>query len=510
MIHVSRRTGAGAQGGFRRKETFSFETEAAVVNTFSQGAFVQLNGEYLVVKHLPQCFKQRYGRIPERIYVRESYRRLYEMVADSMLRGSMEFGVTLFTGVPGIGKSLFLVYFINRFLLDDRFTDKRFALEFDRGAYECFQPTTATGEFWCSQQDGHYLPSKDFLLLCDISDAAEPVSRAKWTLIFSSPAPARYKEILKNAPNFKFTMPTWSELELLFVNGDIASWYDDFVLFGGVPRHVVPNPNDLTINSHSQLRAAVAEKGGPIAEAFFKFSFGTVDWLQSYLLVHINPPVSVHGDFQYDGDLVYSFASDAIFQRLVDKHNTQMLAGAVGLFNAGAASETYGAVSAGNLFEKICLWLKPLNGQNINAAALEAGGAVVHFSVPVGRYELPHNWKSTGQLPLNVLILPRISNLESGDSFYVVQIDPDNYLLVVFQITVGKAHPVKANGLHDILLAFSENVRNKITHKALVFVIPKHGTLDKEQKLHTQKDGEIVVLPLIVRGFQQYLYRHEI
>ena len=56
--------------------------------------------------------------------------------------GSMAMGVTLFTGVPGIGKSLFLVYFIYRYLHDDRFSDKRFALKFDSGVYEYFKPIT--------------------------------------------------------------------------------------------------------------------------------------------------------------------------------------------------------------------------------------------------------------------------------------------------------------------------------------------------------------------------------
>lgn len=72
----------------------------------------------------------------------------------------------------------------------------------------------------------------------------------------------------------------------------------------------------------------------------------------------------------------------------MNKHNDdQMLAGAVGMFNAGVASETYGAVSAGNLFEKICLWLKPLNGQHITAASFE-GGADVVLDVPAERHVL--------------------------------------------------------------------------------------------------------------------------
>lgn len=66
------------------------------------------------------------------------------------------------------------------------------------------------------------MPSKQFLLLCDITEAVEPVSRAKWTYIFSSPAPDRYKEILKNYPSQEYTLPTWSEWELMFVSADVG------------------------------------------------------------------------------------------------------------------------------------------------------------------------------------------------------------------------------------------------------------------------------------------------
>ncbi len=45
----------------------------------------------------------------------------------------------LFTGVPGVGKSLFLVYFICRFLRDNYFSDKLFAFEFHRGEYDYFE-----------------------------------------------------------------------------------------------------------------------------------------------------------------------------------------------------------------------------------------------------------------------------------------------------------------------------------------------------------------------------------
>jgi hypothetical protein len=73
------------------------------------------------------------------------------------------------------------------------------------------------------------------------------------------------------------------------------------------------------------------------------------------ILVHINPPLSAAGDFDDNKNTVYTFASDAIFQMLAKKHRTQMLAGAVDMFNVGVASEPYNAVSVGKLFEKVCL-----------------------------------------------------------------------------------------------------------------------------------------------------------
>ena len=459
---------------------------------------------------LPVCFYERYGSTPQNIFVRDCYRKLYEIVSDLMYDENIVHAATLFTGIPGIGKSLFLVYFIYRFMYDERFDDNhRFALEHVPNVYTYFEPTTAEiGVFNRYVRHHHTFKVKDFLLLCDMSANVEPVSRAKWTFIFSSPAPGRYQEIMKNRPKFKYIMPTWTEQELMCVDPNIELW-NNFDKFGGVPRHVMPsNPGE--IDSLSILQDTLDRKGGIIAENFFTYSFGTVDMFQNYMLVHINPPKSDSGEYKYDGRAEYSFASNYVFLEIVNKNLEKVLMQAINIFNCGVASETFGPVTAGFMFEKICLWLKPLNGKIITDS-LEPGGEAAVFDVPNYRHILTSDWNKTAELPVDMFIVQRNSYLESGDAFYVTPCD-GSLLLVVFQITVASSHPVKISGLHKILMAFPEDVRVKISKKALVFVIPKHGTLDKAQKLHTQNNKEIADrnIPLIAREFKQYVYRHEI
>jgi hypothetical protein len=182
------------------------------------------------------------------------------------------------------------------------------------------------------------------------------------------------------------------------------------------------------------------------------------------------------------------------------------------MFNT--ASETFGAVFEGHLFEKVCLWLTPLDGMRCTALSL-SGGSSAEFEVPPVRELLPHDWKKTARLVPGVLYVPRIiSTLESGSAFYLARLPTGGYQLVVLQMTVGTSHPVKSNGLHTILLAYVEEVRLQVARKALVFVLPAHGELDKEQALPTQKkepmNSEGAHVPVAVRGYQQYVYRHKI
>lgn len=83
---------------------------------------------------------------------------------------------------------------------------------------------------------------------------------------------------------------------------------------------------------------------------------------------------------------------------------------------------------------------------------------------------------------------------------------------MVIQTTVGKTLAIKVNGLHEILLAYGEEVRAHLVHKALIFVLPAHGVLDRVPPLHTQKNQQMDTsdVPKLVGDFKLYLYRHAI
>jgi hypothetical protein len=74
-----------------------------------------------------------------------------------------------------MGKSLFLVYFIYRFLSDECFPDKRFALEFDHGEYIVFEPIGSTGKTFKKTTLAAKYVDPDFLVLCDIREPARQV-----------------------------------------------------------------------------------------------------------------------------------------------------------------------------------------------------------------------------------------------------------------------------------------------------------------------------------------------
>jgi hypothetical protein len=126
---------------------------------------------------------------------------------------------------------------------------------------------------------------------------------------------------------------------------------------------------------------------------------------------------------------------------------------------------------------------------------------------------LPRHWTSstnTDNLSPGILYQPRISNLESGDCFGIVEHN-DAYVLIVLQMTVGAKQPIKANGLKDIVLAYPLDVQNALSKKVLGFVIPAEGTLNSKQPLLHTRGGKVIErIPTEIQGFEQYVCKYKI
>jgi hypothetical protein len=261
--------------------------------------------QFMRIINIPHIFRNRYGNFPDKIMIRMSYSKLYDIVTLNMINDDGQLPATLFTGVPGIGKSLFLLYFIMRFLTDDRFRDKRFALEFTTGVYYYVEMTEIIKNIKREPDSGVIVkcyvnwsirsattcPTLEIPIFCDINKVEGPFGRGRWLFIFSSPYPARYKEMLKNCPSYKYILPTWSYEELLTFNSEDNRWVDRFILFGGVPKSIFwSGEEDVPLKT---LREAIEAKGGIIAEYFFHHRFGyNIDDDKSYYIVHSNPPWS--------------------------------------------------------------------------------------------------------------------------------------------------------------------------------------------------------------------------
>ena len=199
----------------------------------------------------------------------------------------------LFTGVPGIGKSVFMIYFLCRYSTDDRFSDKRFATEFGRGEYCYYQPAKEAGEYYFSKQiDNGIL--RYTLLVVDMDEPSQPKSHVKCTLIFSTPNPVRYKQFLQNSGGIMYVLPTWTVTELRLINSNADTLYDRFEKLGGVARQVFRN--NFNVKNFDHL---TEYSGETVIRKFLRYGFGWTDFEDDDPLVYMNLPRDADGRFLY-------------------------------------------------------------------------------------------------------------------------------------------------------------------------------------------------------------------
>ena len=98
------------------------------------------------------------------------------------------------------------------------------------------------------------------------------------------------------------------------------------------------------------------------------------------------------------------------------------------------------------------------------------------IKTPTDKYNYPNdfmNWTS------NVFYFPISRSLESADAFFI-QGTKEQSELYIFQLTVASAHPIKANGLLEIVKYFEGSgykVDSNSMMMHLVIVMPEKGNI---------------------------------
>lgn len=434
------------------------------------------------------------------IMIRECYVSIYNSILQSCGRKKRN----LVTGVPGIGKSLFALYFAWRYCVEH--PGKGFIFEKIVDEIWLFHPQHLFKQL--TRAEARRI--NDVPYLVDLIEKKLPGELIGcFGVVFSSPCPDRFKEWIKNPGiSERYVMPTWSvsELESVLVKDASSELDSDEMLqryekVGGVPRLVLYGSDEFF---NGKLTNALSIKGQAISEKFFVGGFGIADDDMSYLLVHIHPLNHGTDEVVYKTWVEnYSFASPYIWKKLYMLNCTQIINKARNYFNTGVGSG--GGTLAGFQFENICLRGVPISGKQLEMQSLSTASAPsVWINVPE-MSTLGRNWKSNA-LQVDVLYVPIIGNLESGDAFFL---QSSTNTLYVLQITVGETHPVKANGLNAIFERFS-NVC--VRDCCLVFVTPKNGQLRTHQNIVTKKGERSTALSEAARKFgnNQWLLEYEI
>lgn len=216
-----------------------------------------------------------------KIMIRESYEKIYELIIANL---KLNFSHHLVTGVPGIGISHFSLYFLWRYITENRDVPILFEYGKDRIYFLSPSKSYITNRVKCTMLDYPYL--------VDFIGSNEPCEMiGLFTVVFSSPDPRRYKQMMKNLGRAsRYVMPVWTWEELIQLNEihkiprEIIS--QRFDLIGGVPRYIFDGQlKDI----QSEITYALSLTSGDIAKHFFEQEFGMRDEAISYILIHLCP-----------------------------------------------------------------------------------------------------------------------------------------------------------------------------------------------------------------------------
>jgi hypothetical protein len=462
-----------------------------VPNMFNFSKGVEADGaEFLLIEpgRVPEnlCKRFVFG-IPEKLYIRDCYRDLYREASNTMATSDNYMGV--FTGIPGIGKSMFLIYFLYEYFRDTRFASKRIALELQPGVYDYFLSSPNGTQYYFFKVASNMerpIEFEDLLILTDLFKVETPVGAGRYHFIFSSPNPDRYEEFKKlYTKAVTYYLPPWEWEELVHIANVTSDLIQNYALCGGVPRLVFKEAKLCAL----EMKAAIDSKGNDIAKGFIRErSLMFRDSQISHKIVHVRP-VFDEATGQYDYIVPYRcLASGAVTSMLLHiilQSESGLVERMYKHQGAALAIARLGAVDAGLLFESLIKGPCHFYGKSIQLVSLRPNHTALDsnppaswtMKVPRTTQLLPNKFQDKVELRPNVYYIPVKADFSGIDSFCFTGNEKNGYNLTVFQLTVGTHHDVKQKGIDLVLSSMAQKAAAKINKIQLVFVVPAESSL---------------------------------
>ena len=407
------------------------------------------------------------------LFIRDSYKKLYSLIVDSFKDKDV-----VVTGTPGIGKTLFLVYFLMRYMREnDDFT-----------VLLC-KHSSETYVYFDNRNDGpvelqrltsdlkRLLVNGDLLLLVDAASVYRTGNCR--VIVATSPNISNYEDILKDCNPVLLHMPVWSSEELLKARESISSYEalteavvkERFELWGGIAR-LVFEPNYQKYTEKCKLLEKHISRVTP--KTLFK-DFSRVDTgKESHLIFHQH---LVGGSFT---NYVLRFASDYVESKVCKQVlNTEdemewLMRSARKVPELGALR---GLMFEPFVFDKLCSGKKEFKIRKLvkreeSSNQGESSNQNVSYNMLTKKivfhgYEGLQESATKNDQSGYPLLVPAKENWESVDAIY-----PPTTL---FQMTVSRNHDLKSGGLLNVLQILEELEENKTKagcRYSLYFVVP--------------------------------------
>jgi hypothetical protein len=473
----------------------------------------------------------KYGR---KLFVRRCYDEYFRLHFDAVARSNKE--ICVYTGSPGIGKSMFSIYVLWRLLAtNEAIAASRLGTVGDSAAaaasassdtasgmgdlgsatdekikdwrekqavFACFIKSST--EAWHIRSDGDVswgtstIPND--IVFWDVQEKIPIPTTSVRGFSFASPAEPRIHEPKKQANAHVLIMPPWNldELQRLrtvcFPQTTADEVQKRFQMIGGKPRNIFQN---ITTQENISQAVYSVQNYQRVLEIINAGLYAD-DEIRSLLTV-----VLPRDD---PGECNLSWASksiaDKIYRRFVDSvrrdlRNFVLLGGGIAPI----------AVARGWTFERLVHDCLPLgDSSELEALPIDfRAPPTVLPALPQVENKTFNSLRDFSVVPpeSDIFYFPESSNLCAVDSFLM-----HGDVLYAYQVTVAEDHKIKVHGLKTIWDIFQNGNGKKPSRMLLVFVLPNSADVrarfTKVQEYTTVAGGPLMRQPAFLQHVTQW------